>query len=95
MNRIELNYILDKINNVSRSLLMMQQAAELALQLQNELSESFIKFQQETEALKDELAMARQVIAGMEKEHNEIRTAQLSATKDMEQNVVGKAIQHG
>ena len=53
------------INNESRALIMMQQGAELALQLHNDMAKDFIAMQEEIERLSILLARAEQTVADL------------------------------
>lgn len=63
------------INNESRALIMMQQGAELALQLHNDMAKDFITMQEEIERLSILLARAEQTVSDLEKENRELRKA--------------------
>lgn len=86
MSQNELNSLRDMINNESRALMMMQQGAELALQLHNDIAKVFITMQKEIERLSFSLACAEQTVAELEKEKRELRkdSSDVPASEDNE-----------
>lgn len=75
------NELRSTINNESRALMMMQQGAELALQLHNDVAKDFITMQEEIERLSLLLARAEQTVADLEKENRELRKVPLEEPK--------------
>lgn len=85
MSQNELNSLRDMINNESRALMMLQQGAELALQLHNDIAKVFITMQKEIERLSLSLARAEQTVVELETENHELRKV-LSDTTSPEDN---------